>query len=81
MRNENPQPLQCAVCGRTGRLSFFTREGEIINWVESRGRVYVVCRDHIDSVYVTDDFSLGLAFSAVPTLRDLERRIEDLERR
>ena len=86
MRNTNPEPIKCAVCQRTGPASLFMQGGEFVNWVEARGGTYVVCNEHIHTVAVQEphlapwEYRLrSPIFSADPTLRDLERRIERLE--
>lgn len=84
MINERPSPIRCAVCNRTGPQAMFRRAGwPDMNWVEAHGGTYMVCNDHIDTVRVEEGFTWlsGVRFSSESTLRDLERRISELESR
>lgn len=86
MRNDCPQPIQCAVCGRIGPVALFMTQGAL-NWVEHDGRAYVVCNAHIHSVSVRREPGLhghpfvheSTVFYADPTMRDLEQRIDMLD--
>lgn len=87
MINRRPQPVSCAACGKSGgRFATFSRPGSgQLNWVESYGGVYVVCNDCIDTVVFSEsgygpNADVPLVVTATPTLEELERRIEELER-
>ena len=79
MRNDSPDPIRCAVCGRGGPYAVFYNPNGQFNWIDSSGRMYMVCNDHAGTVSVTQERGFKPVFHSDPTLRDLEQRIARLE--